>query len=191
MFKKIISIILILILSFSFVSAQDSNEDKGFFNFDFSFEKFLNFFKFWDNQEEKDNTLNNQNTNNYNQNIVYKKPSSFNISLGSFIFDKNNLQKSINSKPDLNTYIKGFNYNCISLKTDKNTKLTFKFNTNSGKITSIKTGLSCDREIYLEESLIDDLYKNGFSAKNIKTYLEKVELPTTMYFKAIKVFTIG
>lgn len=95
------------------------------------------------------------------------------------------------SSNETKKYLKGFGYNCIYVKTDGGTSLTFVINPYEGSVTSIKEGDSCENDIFLEESLLEDIKNEGFSATKIRKYLEKVDMPTSMYFKAIKVFAVG
>lgn len=110
------------------------------------------------------------------------------VTLGGVEYTASQIKYSINANKD---YIKGFGYDCLFIETDKGTKFSLFFNTETGEYKSLKLGEKCDRRIYLEESLLEDFSKDGFKASNIKTYLDKVDLPTSMYFKAIKVFTVG
>ncbi len=88
-------------------------------------------------------------------------------------------------------YVQNFGYECVYLKTDKGTAITLNFNITTGTLKSVKNGKSCDIEILLEESLMEDIKINGFEVSKVKDYLKKVDMPTSTYFKAIKVFTVG
>ena len=113
------------------------------------------------------------------------------ITLAGTEYTQKTLKSSINTNDDIKGYIRGFGYECIFIETDKGTEFTMQFDPDAGILKSLKNGNSCEREIYLEESLITEITQNGFSAKNIKAYLEKVDLPLSIYGKALKVFTIG
>ncbi|MFW5704379.1 MAG: hypothetical protein ACOCXG_00925 [Nanoarchaeota archaeon] len=130
--------------------------------------------------------------------VSVKSPSSssgvrkevvFNFAGSSFT--QSGLKSSVNSNGEIKGYIKSFGYDCVYLVTDKGNRITFKMDVDSGEIVSVKKGKSCDREVFLEESLITQIKSEGFSASRVKDYLEKVDLPWAMYGKALKVFTVG
>lgn len=149
-------------------------------------------------------TQSNQNNNNVNNNnkqetkqqiakpvIPSKPPEETLATINGQAYTKSQIASSLNTNEQFQGYIKGFNYECMAIETDKGAKLTLSFNTESGKVTNVIKTIDCDKEIYIEESLIADMKKDKFQGSKIKSYLERVELPMSMYFKAIKVFTIG
>ena len=207
---------LCFLLSFSVVSAEV--HAFTFFGIDWSglWEKIA----FWKNSDKKaDNqekteiekvkkTSSKKEDNEYikkkyleNKTTVKKTPSNkttvskpkpvkkeVNVDLAGINYRETDFKLMMKEQKD---YVIGFGYECMYIETDKGTKFTLNFNTETGEVKSMKLGKSCEREIYIEEALITDLQENGFKAGNIKSYLEKTELPTSMYFKAIKVFTVG
>ena len=106
-------------------------------------------------------------------------------------YTETGLKATFKSRSDIQGYVKGFNYECVYVSTDKGEEFTMFFDTSSGYLKSLEKGKDCDREIGLEESLIGDFSRDGFKVTKVKSYLERVDLPTTMYFKALKVFTVG
>ena len=153
---------------------------------------------FWDNEEEKKveetpktGTSNVKASSSSSKTSTEPKPEIY-ITLAETKYTQSALKYTFANNEQLQGYVKGFNYDCVFVETDKGEKFTLKFNTEKGTLNSLKKGNSCeDKEIYMEESLIEDIQKDGFSGKKIKSYLERVDLPWTMYGKAVKVFTMG
>ena len=112
------------------------------------------------------------------------------IILADVSYTQNDLKVMMGNNK-MKTYVKAFGYDCIYINTDKNADFTLFFDVETGSLEKVQKGDNCDNKIYIEESLIVDIRQNGFSASNIKDYLKKIDLPTSMYFKAIKVFTVG
>ena len=187
-YNKILSILTMLSILFlvSPSIAYAQSEDSSFTLFGIDFGQVWDYVAFWQDDEPVKKT-----TTSTKSKAPSKPPVDFNITLAGQTYKKSQIISKINSNDEYLGYVKGFNYNCIAIETDKGEKFTMYFNTNTGKVTNVKHSLSCDKKIYVEESLITDIKKNGFEAKSIKSYLGRVDLPTTMYFKAIKVFTVG
>ncbi len=183
------------ILSIAFLllapTAFAASEEDSFSLFGINFSKVWDFIAFWeDEKQNKDNNTSTQ-TNTNSQSTTNSKPVDFNITLGSNTYKKSELMSAMNNNEEINGYIKGFNYECMAMETSGGEKVTFYFNTDTGKVKNIRKTLDCEKQITIEDSLIDDISKDGFEGKKIKSYLERVDLPTSMYFKAIKVFTVG
>lgn len=164
----------------------------------------IDFDKIWNSvtslyTDDKNSTKTTQETKKVNSssNTKTTTPKSPNIrtetsvELAGTTYSESQIKNSIYSNDNLQEYIKGFGYECIFIKTDQGKEFTVFFDTANGQMKSLKKGESCDRKIYLEESLITDLQQEGFQATKIKTYLQKVDLPASMYFKAVKVAAIG
>lgn len=156
------------------------------------------------NSNTNTNTNINSNTNNQVKNSVQKtntgdevnppvvqetvpeKPVK-SVTLANITYTENDLKASMNNNAQFEGYIKGFGYDCLYINTDKGTKFTLFFDTANGKMTSMELKKDCDKEIYMEESIVTDLNENGFQASKIGSYIKKTKIPTGMYFKAMKV----
>lgn len=113
------------------------------------------------------------------------------VNLDGTVYTQSTLKSVINTKDNLKGYVQGFNYECVFIETTQGDKFTIHFNVETGEMTKLETKENCDRKIELDETLISDFKNDGFKVGNIKTYLSKVDLPTSTYFKALKVFTVG
>ncbi len=133
----------------------------------------------------------NQNPTTTKTSQTETKPKEPTLTLSETTYTYNEITQIVNSKEEFKGYIKGFGYDCLFIKTDNNEQFTLHFDKEKGTISKIEKEDNCEKDIYFEESLINQINEEGFKASNIKSYLEKIDLPTTMYFKAIKVFTIG
>ena len=208
--KKIAFVGICFLLCFSIASVNAN----AFTFFGIDWGKFFEKISFWKNDEVKETpkvkeeikkTTSDKEDENYLKNkYIEKKPveksnkttvkkapvvkKEVSVDLAGINYRETDFKLMLAEQKD---YIQGFNYECIYIETDKGSKFTLNFNTETGEFKSLKLGDSCERKIYVEEEVITELQTNGFKASKIKTYLEKVDLPTTMYFKAIKVFTVG
>lgn len=153
-------------------------------------------------KEDSSSSKKSSSSSSNNQNKVENKPKpapeppkprvGSNVTLAGSMYFLEDIKNLINNNEEYRGYVKGFNYDCFYINTDKGAEFTLKFDTNTGKVTSVTNGNDCKYEIYFEESLIDDFANDGgFKAGKIKTYLDKTKIPMSMYFKAIKVFTVG
>jgi hypothetical protein len=137
---------------------------------------------FWNNEESKKEVNSNNNLKKVNPEL---------LNLGLYSYKKEDLKNTINSNDMAKDYINKFNYDCIYVLTDKGVSFSFIFNPDKGMVNDIKIGKHCEREIKIEDSLIKEFQKNGFDSSKIKTYLNQVDLPWSVYAKAGKIFLIG
>lgn len=101
------------------------------------------------------------------------------------------IKASVNGDESLRGYISAFSYECMALKSDKGVELTASFDVDSGEVTKVRPGIDCDRTIEFEEALITDIQENGFQVSKAGDYMGQAKIPTSVYFKALQVFTVG
>ena len=122
---------------------------------------------------------NSKNTIKGNSNSPSIKPQK-NITLSGVVYTESMLKQRFKGREE---YVSGFNYECVSIITSQGEEFTLHFNTLTGEMSKLTLDLNCDRQIEIDETLINDLQKNGFQISNVKNYLTKIDLEMTMYFK--------
>lgn len=177
--KAIIILTTILLLTTPMAFAFSFSD----FSFSNMFDSFLSIFK---GTEEKEEPIQNNSIKTV-QKIQQSPPKEFIITMANHTYTQDSLKASINNNEKLNNYIKEFGYECLYIETDKGNKFTMTFNTNEGTLKKVTYGKSCDTQINIKESLISNIKSKGYNSTKIPQYMQKVDLPASMYFKAMGV----
>ena len=131
--------------------------------------------------------VNNNDTNNTNTILDNNKEKEFSIMLGNITYNETVIIENVDNKAWLQNYIKDLGYDCVYTQTDTNKSFTVVFDVEQGKISNLSKEKLCDREVFIEESLFEDLQRDGFNESGIRTYLQKTDMSLMMYFNVLRV----
>mgnify|MGYP006272941483 CR=1 FL=1 len=111
----------------------------------------------------------------------------FNVSIAGKTYTESFIQAVIANNPDFQSYVQGFGYECVAFQSDQGTNFTVRMDVEAGTVTSVEGSLDCDLQIGFEEALITQIEQEGFKASAVPGYLGKVDVPASVYFKALRV----
>lgn len=177
--------------------------------FEFDFFGFFSNLNFLDFSSKNDSNLNSTNLsvleNKSDLNLIYN--SSFNYNLNKSFFDKNldvvliqvnnysfyekDIVLFVNQNQDFRNYIDKFDVLCVFLNFSSQESFQLNFDLKNNLLESVSLNKNCSNEIFIEKSLIYDILNDGFDLKNVKSYFEKIQMPFSMYYKAMKVFAFS
>ena len=184
MSKKLTSILICFTIILTFIPSVSAFD---FLGIDFS-EIFSSLFGGGEESLQNNETTNEPYVGSRSE--VATNPNS-SVILAGVNYSESYIKESINSQENIKRYIRGLGYGCVYVRTEQGEEFTLFFNTETGEITELELGQICEREITIDDTLITDLKNEGLQPSKIRSYLEKVELPTLMYLKILKVVVVG
>lgn len=111
----------------------------------------------------------------------------FTVNIAGTIYSESYIREVINTNDEFKGYVQKFGYSCVGITTDQGTEFTLNFNVDRGTVTSVRSGNNCDLKISFREELITQIEEEGFRASSLMSYLGKVDIPSSVYFKALRV----